>query len=105
MAAEPLTPGTIEHTALCHALATVISDISEYEYGGGWMSGIEWSLWRWLRTGNRGAFTGYLGHTEGDHLATLRALSALIGGWVVWQDAAPQWRYATTAEMEGANGD
>ena len=32
---EPLTPGTAEHTALCHALATVIADISEYEYSGG----------------------------------------------------------------------
>ena len=101
MPAEPLTPGTIEHTALCHALATMIADISEREYRAGWYDGIEWQLWRWARGDTRRAFRG---HTEGDHLATLRALSALVGGWVVWQDAAPQWRYATTAEMEGRNG-
>ena len=99
---EPLPPGTDQHTALCHALATMISDISECEYSAGWMRDIEYELWRYTRGG---AEHGYYGHTDGDHLATLRALSALIGGWVVWQDAAPHWRYATTAEMEGANGD
>ena len=101
MPAEPLTPGTPAHTALCHALATVIADISECEYSAGWMRDIEWQLWRWVRGDTRRAYQGY---TEGDHLATLRALSALIGGWVVWQDAAPQWRYATTAEMEAGDG-
>lgn len=99
--AEPLTPGTAEHTALCHALATVISDISECEYSSGWMDGIEWQLWRWVRGDTSRPYWGF---TDGGHLATLRALSALIGGWVVWQDAAPGWRYATTADMEGRNG-
>ena len=98
MVIEPLTPGTAEHTALCHALATMIADISECEYAAGWMRDIEWELWRWVR----GEGHAYYGYTDGDHLATLRARSALIGGWVVWQDAAPQWRYAMTAEMEAS---
>ena len=104
MPAEPLTPGTSEHTALCHALATMISDISECEYAAGWMRDIEYELWRYTRGGAENGDYGYYGHTDGDHLSTLRALSALIGGWVVWQDAAPGWRYATTAEMEGDEG-
>lgn len=103
MPAEPLTPGTDQHTALCHALATMISDISEWTYAAGWDMGIEHRLWRWTRTGEPTDY--YAGRRDGDHLATLRALSALIGGWVVWQDAAPGWRYATTAEMEDGHAD
>ena len=96
-----LEPGTPAHTAVCHALATVIADISERHYAAGWMDGIERTLWRDTRLGDG----HYQGYTEGDHRATLKALSELIDGWVAWSDAPPYWRYVPRSEWESEHGD
>lgn len=66
--------------AAARALACFISDVSEDEHFAGWLMGIEFDAWAATDSGEpKHEWTA-------PRIATLRALSALAGGWVRWND-------------------
>lgn len=64
-------------------LADLMSDISEECWCAGWMSGLEFTLWRIINGGERQYGQG--GITD-EQVAELKQLSELIGGWIYWYD-------------------
>lgn len=61
------------------ALADYMSELSEEGYYAEWMHGLEFDLWRAVKTGP--ARYGRLDLTE-EHLAALRGFAARCGGWI-----------------------
>lgn len=68
---------------LQNALYVLMSDISEEHYCAGWNSGNEYCIWKALTSGD----TRYgLGEIDADMLASVRALSDAIRGWIMWDE-------------------
>src|SRR4051812_21843373 len=65
------------------ALAAAMSDLSESGFHAGWLSGLEYDLWRLLLVGG----ISYGQHeVSPEDIARLRALSEKCGGWIVFDD-------------------
>jgi hypothetical protein len=62
-----------------HALAQLMSEISEEAYFAGWMGGLEYALWDAVQNGPRryGQIT-----IDAEMIEALRHLSTQCGGWV-----------------------
>ena len=58
--------------------------ISEEAYCAGWLSGLEFYLWRFFSEGP-GQFGGL--DITNEHIASLQSLSDACGGWIVWDGA------------------
>ena len=65
------------------ALADRMSEISEEAFCAGWMSGLEYDLWRIVVAGS-GTYGWFA--LDGAIIAELRALSDACGGWIVFDD-------------------
>lgn len=76
-----------EATAVAEALGVVMSEISEECYCAGWLSGLEYILWRFVVNGP-GSFGQ--GEVDAAAVARLKHLSEVCGGWMVWDEVA--WR-------------
>lgn len=70
-------------TPLQRALYELMSEISEDCWCAGWMMGNEYSLWDAIVTGDR---TYGMGFMEEGLLASCKALSDQVGGWIEWRD-------------------
>jgi hypothetical protein len=81
------TTDTPEHRFAVQALIDYISELSEEAYCAGWMSAVEFALWRRVCEGP-GRY-GRLEVTEA-HLQKLGELSRRCGGWVYWDDATDE---------------
>ena len=66
------------------ALALAMSNISESAYCAGWMKGLEFALWHFLKTGKR---KYGMSQVSDDEIDQLRVLSEKCGGWVCFDDA------------------
>lgn len=65
------------------ALASFMSDISERCYCAGWMSRLEYDLWRMVA--NCGESREYgMGMVTDEELADMRAIADEIGGWIIY---------------------
>jgi hypothetical protein len=65
------------------ALADYMSELSEDAYCAGWMSGLEYALWRVVIEGPRRY--GFL-DIDAAHIEHLRKLSQQCRGWIVFDD-------------------
>jgi hypothetical protein len=70
-------------TPPAQALTDYMSELSESAYYAGWMSGLEFELWRAVVDGPRRY--GVLDITA-EHIAELRRLSKACGGWIYFDD-------------------
>jgi len=66
-------------------LANAMSAISEECYAAGWLSGLEYTLWRFITYEESDARWGW-STIETARLDNLRTLALDIGGWIVWDD-------------------
>jgi hypothetical protein len=66
------------------ALLTMMEEISEAHYCAGWMSGLEYSLWRIVQGGDRNYGMYPLEPAE---VESLRWLAESCDGWWIWHDA------------------
>jgi hypothetical protein len=64
-------------------LLTLMEDISEAHYCAGWMSDLEYSLWRIVQGGD--PLYGMFPISE-ERVEALRWLSDQAGGWWTWDD-------------------
>ena len=80
------------------ALADAMSAISERYYCAGWLSGLEYTLWRFLTYPFDGAW-GMAHVTEGE-LDELRTLALDLGGWIVWRDFEDGETFLTFEEWQ-----
>ena len=64
------------------ALMNKMSELSEFYYSAGWVSDLEYSLWRVLQ-GETSAFAG--GNLQASEIQALRDLSDKCGGWIIWK--------------------
>ncbi len=88
-AAEAVTDGL--PTPAMVRLRNYMSDISEDCWCAGWLTGLEYDLWRAVIRGPAPLGQGSLGHGSfgqglitRENLAVLRHLSTECGGWVAW---------------------
>ena len=65
-------------------LADYMSNLSERSYCANWMDGLEYVLWSAIVEGPR--TYGFLEITD-EHIAKLKALSDVCGGWIIFDDA------------------
>ena len=72
-------------------LLTLMHDISEDHYCAGWMSGLEYSLWRIAR--DDGDPTYGFRPIPPERVEALRWLSKQASGWWVWDDAAHEEKF------------
>ena len=70
-------------TPLQRALYELMSEISEDCWCAGWMMGNEFALWDAIVTGDR---TYGMSFMDENLLASVKALSDQIGGWIEWRD-------------------
>lgn len=68
-------------------LYDTMSEISERCYAAGWMQGNEYRLWSACADPTDPLHYG-MGEITAHEVATLRGLSAEIGGWIHWCDDA-----------------
>ncbi|MBI2922011.1 MAG: hypothetical protein HYY18_13070 [Planctomycetes bacterium] len=66
-------------------LADYMSDISEDAWCAGWMSGLEYALWRAVSEGPY-QYGGV--NLSNQHVERLRELSKACGGWIRFDDVA-----------------
>lgn len=64
-------------------LVRLMSDISEEYYCAGWMSGLEFSLWRMVQGGDR---SYGMSEVSEDEVTQLKQLSEQCGGWWYFND-------------------
>lgn len=64
-----------------------MSELSEAAYSAGWMTGLEFVLWRAVTEGPRRY--GYLDITA-DHISKLQTLADACGGWIVFGDTTEE---------------
>lgn len=79
------------HSALVHALASYMSEISEELFYEGWDFGLEYTLWKAVETEGE-SFGSHYDYFDRAELKELRALSDLLGGWVIWNEDGPVCR-------------
>lgn len=70
-------------TPLQRALYELMSEISEDCWHAGWMSGNEFALWDAIVTGDRTYGQSFM---DENLLASVKALSEQVGGWIEWRD-------------------
>jgi len=73
-------------------LARVMADLSEEYWCAGWLTELEFELWT-ATLGEECPFTSA-------EVAELRYLSRKCGGWIVWHDEAPWYRFVPLATWE-----
>ncbi len=69
------------------ALTDYMSELSEAAYSAGWMTGLEFALWRAVTEGPRRY--GHLDITA-EHISKLQTLSDACGGWIVFDDTTEE---------------
>jgi len=68
-------------------LADVMSEISQFCWFAGWLSGTEYRLWRFMTDPSDDEAWGNY-PIPPDHREQLRQLSDSVGGWIYWRDGA-----------------
>ena len=69
------------NNAVAEELAVLMSDISESAFFAGWMSGLEFELWKAVVDGPRRYGQMFIDQALVDRL---KALSDQCGGWIAW---------------------
>ncbi len=77
-------------------LRDLMRDISEDHWAAGWLSGLEFSLWRMVENGSRTFGMGIVPQYKVD---ALKKLSDECGGWWIWRDGADGEEFVTLAEF------
>lgn len=65
-----------------HALASMMSEVSEDHYCAGWLVDLEYELWEIITEKNRPFGFGYI---DPGKLLAIASLARELGGWIVWQ--------------------
>lgn len=81
-----------------HAAETLrwlMRDISEEQMCSGWLTGLEYDLWRMVTTGRRWYGLGYIPE---ERVQLLRLLSQTARGWWVWSEDAKRERFVSMSE-------
>lgn len=78
---------------LLREMCEIISDFSEDSYCAGWLDGIEFTLFEWRNQLEKGEYDpecrfGIGSKMPENKLERLLEISAYLGLWVVWDDAA-----------------
>ena len=80
------------------ALLRLMQEISEDYWAAGWLTDLEYSLWRLARGDPSGIQPAWPASTEDG--AELRRLSDLCGGWWAWDQKALDVRFVPTEEWQ-----
>ena len=77
-------PGVAGMSPEAEALRAFMSELSEKAYSAGWMSGLEYDLWKAVVDGPRRY--GRL-EVETSHISRLRQLAQGCSGWIFFDEA------------------
>lgn len=86
-----------EHYYIAEALERHMSAISEKHYCAGWLSNLEYSLWKIWDAPNKEF--GFESVSEEDCQA-LKSLHEMCDGWWFWCDSTKRCEFVTTSDWE-----
>lgn len=85
--------GAPEHTAMARVLANTMGDLSEEVYAAGWMRDCEYEIWQELQGEKPHWFI-----CDANDRATLKLLSGMVDGWIMWDDEIGGTRFVPMSE-------